>query len=295
MTAVALQQQQEGLTDTEYMGEASPAYELVTPSSIGSSCAADMMEGGVDEVISLEGPHDRLLGDTEENWCRAVAGGTGISVIGVLFSKQLDSSKLQLAIDVVQSNHPRLRSELMWIQGKPAFRVSSKPCVKVQVLDATGSEDTSPLIADFEHVQTTEDGNAEQPEKSKEDDRAWLTLVETELNTNIWPEKQHSLESMQMFVIRLHYLPGNRSLVTLRVHTAACDRVSAATVLTDILEALLNISKQLPLDSETPHNLEADTHGGLKNEMPSGRPLLPSHFPFHPLVFLRLRDCERKK
>ncbi len=101
MTTVPLQQQQ-GLTDTEYMGEASPAYELVTPSSIGSSCAADMMEGGVDEVISLEGPHDRLLGDTEENWCRAVAGGTGISVIGVLFSKQLDSSKLQLAIDVVQ-------------------------------------------------------------------------------------------------------------------------------------------------------------------------------------------------
>ncbi len=160
--------------------------------------------------------------------------------------------------------------------------------MKVQVLDATGSEDTSPLIA-------SEDGNAEQPEKSKEDDRAWLTLVETELNTNLWPEKQHSLESMQMFVIRLHYLPGNRSLVTLSVHTAACDRVSAATVLTDILEALLNISKRLPLESETPHNLEADTHGGLENEMPSGRPLLPSHFPFHPLVFLRLRDCERKK
>jgi len=196
---------------------------------------------------------------------------------------------------VLQSNHPCLRSELIWIQGKPAFQVSSKPRVKVQVLDITGSEDTSPLIADFEHVQTTEDGNAEQPEKSKEDDRAWLTLIETELNTNLWPEKQHSLESMQMFVIRLHYLPGNRSLVTLRVHTAACDCVSATTVLTDILEALLNISKWLPLDSETPHNLESDTHGGLKNEMPSGRPLLPSHFPFHPFVFLRLRDCERKK
>jgi hypothetical protein len=69
MTAVALQHQQEGLTDTEYMGGACPAYELVTPSSIGSSSAADKMEGGVDEVISLEGPHDWLLGDTEENWC----------------------------------------------------------------------------------------------------------------------------------------------------------------------------------------------------------------------------------
>lgn len=187
---------------------------------------------------------------------------------------------------VLQSNHPCLQSELIWIQGKPAFRVSSKPRVKVQVLDVTGSEDTSPLIADFEHVQTTEDGNAEQPEKSKEDDRAWLTLIETELNTNLWHGKEiHSLEGMQVFVVRLHHLPGNRSLVTLRLHTATCDRVSAATVLRDILKAFVNIRKGLPPDLETTQNLEVDTSQDLKEEiMPSGKPLPPSHSSFNLLV-----------
>jgi hypothetical protein len=50
--------------------------------------------------------------------------------------------------------------------------------------------------------------------------------------------------------------------------------VSTATALTDILETFLKVSKWLPFNSETPHNMEADTSGGLKNEVPSCRPLV---------------------
>jgi hypothetical protein len=39
----------------------------------------------------------------------------------------------------------------------------------------------------------------------------------------------------------------------------------------NILETFLKISKQLPLDSKTFHNLEVDTNGGLKNEVLPGR------------------------
>ncbi len=44
-----------------------------------------------------------------------------------------------------------------------------------------------------------------------------------------------------------------------------------ATTLMNILETFLKISKQLPLDSKTFHNLEVDTNGGLKNEVLPGR------------------------
>ncbi len=159
--------------------------------------------------------------------------------------------------------------------------------MNIQVLDETGSEESlATNNTDFEHAKTTEDGNAENMEKSEAEGRSWLTLIETELNTNLWHEKEiHSLEGMQVFVVRLHHLPGNRSLVTLRVHTATCDRVSAATVLRDILKAFVNIRKGLPPDLETTQNLEVDTSQDLKEEiMPSGKPLPPSHSSFNLLV-----------
>jgi hypothetical protein len=42
----------------------------------------------------------------------------------------------------------------------------------------------------------------------------------------------------------------------------------------DILETFLKLIKWLPLNSETPQYLEAGTSGGLKNEVPSCRPLV---------------------
>jgi hypothetical protein len=51
-----------------------------------------------------------------------------------------------------------------------------------------------------------------------------------------------------------------------------CNHVLATITLTNILENFLKINKPLPLNSKTPHNLEVDTNGGLKNEVPLGRP-----------------------
>jgi hypothetical protein len=58
--------------------------------------------------------------------------------------------------------------------------------------------------------------------------------------------------------------------------------VLVAIILTNILEFFLKINKQLPLDSKTPHNLEVDTNGGLKNEVPLGR-----------LAIFLLRSCKQ--
>jgi len=70
-------------------------YEPVFNGSLSSKSQED-------EEVSLEGPYDRLLGDTEHNWCRAVSVGTGITVLGFLFKRPLSLPNLQTAIDVVQ-------------------------------------------------------------------------------------------------------------------------------------------------------------------------------------------------
>lgn len=83
---------EEGFLDNQQ--DACQDYEQTNNGSSSSDCT--------EEEARLEGPYDRMLGNTEHNWCRAVGGGTGITVLGFVFSRPLDLSSLQTAIDVVQ-------------------------------------------------------------------------------------------------------------------------------------------------------------------------------------------------
>lgn len=87
---------EEGFLDKQQ--DACQDYEQTSNGSSSSDCK--------EEEVCLEGPYDRMLGDTEHNWCRAVGGGTGITVLGFLFSRPLDLPSLQTAIDVVQVSAP---------------------------------------------------------------------------------------------------------------------------------------------------------------------------------------------
>lgn len=145
----------------------------------------------------------------------------------------------------LQLQHPRLRSQLVWIHGKPAFQVCPKPIVKVEVLEELNVDDLKP----------------------ENDGQGWLRYVEDELNINLWPEREHSVEPVQLFLVRLYRLPQNHSLMILRVHTAACDRVSAGTVFSDILKALLNISR----GELVVLNSEAEMSGLLEVEVSTGK------------------------
>lgn len=86
------------------------AYEPVVTDSLS-------LKNQEDEEVPLEGPYDRLLGDTEHNWCRAVSVGTGITVLGFLFRRPISLPNLQTAIDVVQVGaHFFVIVFTMWIQ-----------------------------------------------------------------------------------------------------------------------------------------------------------------------------------
>ncbi|KAL2652045.1 hypothetical protein R1flu_020173 [Riccia fluitans] len=191
--------------------------------------------------------HSRILGDTEHNWCRAVGSGTGITVLAMLFSRPLEISALQLAVDAVQLQHPRLRSQLVWVDSKPAFRVSSAPNVKVEVVDASQGVERNNVVEEMqEEEEPTSVGEMRDAEEYE-----WMVHVENELNTNVWSSSDQLFQCLvpqPMFVVRLHILPKNYSLLTIRVHTAICDRVSAATVMMDLLKALRHPSSSIDAD-----------------------------------------------
>ncbi|XLU82885.1 hypothetical protein S245_006305 [Arachis hypogaea] len=54
----------------------------------------------------------RPVGGTEFSWCKAVPGGTGITVLGLILSKPPTISFLQNALKDIQNSHPILRSKI---------------------------------------------------------------------------------------------------------------------------------------------------------------------------------------
>ncbi|KAL3699756.1 hypothetical protein R1sor_017778 [Riccia sorocarpa] len=234
------------LTPDELM-VASESYPAATKTEVNgdgidNAAAVEERDEMVQEKLldeEDETVHSRTLGDTEHNWCRAVESGTGITVLAVFFSRRLEISALQAAVEVLQLKHPRLRSQLIWVDGKPAFRVSPGPFVKIEVLDAAiqGVERNA--------VEEMLEGEEEQSlgEMQDAEEHEWMVHVENELNTNIWSEQHsHCLVPQQLLVVRLRILPNNYSLLTMRVHTAVCDRISGATLLVDLLKALRGTS-----------------------------------------------------
>lgn len=295
-------------------GEEDLSDTAAMASSLGEESALDALLGN--------SPHSRMVGGTEFSWCRAVAGGTGITILGLLFSRILDVSCLQQAIDNLQCRHPRLRSRLVWIHGKPALSVSMVPIVKVQVVDVPAAgicvsltddgdaqednissvesacklgvsegmnhvfscgstEDNTCCVESacelgasggLDHAQEAveEDDTSEQKQYGcsvKGGNEEWLRLVETELNTNEWQEKQHVLDAKPMFVVRLYNLSRSRCVLVLRLHTAVCDRASAATILTELLNDFHRMMMQQGGVSEVKEKVgDDDKNAGAQEE-----------------------------
>lgn len=212
----------------------------------------------------ISSAHSRLAGGTEYTWCRTVAGGSGISVLALLFSNLPDPDALQQAIHKLQIDHPRLRSQLVWIHAKPAFLVSNDSVTQLQIVDAPNSarnlQHSDHTIAgnssanSNETIDQSETDSSALKLQSDEVDRSnnWMSIVETELNTNEWTEHRHSLDPKPMFGVRLYKLVGGRSLMVLRIHTAISDRTSAATILTELLNSFYEIKHGHPLIPQKP-------------------------------------------
>ncbi|KAK9069181.1 hypothetical protein SSX86_013297 [Deinandra increscens subsp. villosa] len=171
--------------------------------------------------MSAQSPADtpsRLVGGTEYSWCRAVPGGTGITVLALLFSKPPNLSHLQSCLHKLQNSHPILRSKLRFNPSTKCFSISTpsgSPTLQIQ---------TSDLPQSF-HL-----------------------TIEHEMNTNPWQnnndletENETETETDVMFASCYSLPEEKRWAVVLRLHTAVCDRAAAAFLLRELLGLLCEL------------------------------------------------------
>ncbi|CAB4317505.1 unnamed protein product [Prunus armeniaca] len=141
-------------------------------------------------------PKGRPVGGTETNCCRAVPGGTGITVLALHASKPPDVLNLQIALLKVQTSHPILNSRL---HTNP--KTNTLLCLIPHFL-------FSPFHLIFEH----------------------------ELNQNPWQLKNTTCTTDQdMFFASIYALPSATWVVALRLHVTACDRTTSVSLLRQVV------------------------------------------------------------
>lgn len=159
----------------------------------------------------------RPVGGTEYSWCRAVPGGTGVTVLALLFSKPPNLSHLQTCIHKLQNSHPILRSKLRFDPSTYAFTF-------------TTTSDTSDL-----QIQTSDLAQSFD-----------LTL-EHEMNTNAWLnfKNDDQVTEIDVMFATVYNLPDQQFAVVLRLHTAVCDRAAAAFLLRELLGLIGDGEKEI--------------------------------------------------
>ncbi|KAF7818803.1 uncharacterized protein G2W53_024258 [Senna tora] len=155
----------------------------------------------------------RSVGGSEYSWCKAVPGGTGITVLALLLSKPPNISRLQTALHKLQNDHPILNSTLHY-STTFSFLTSPTPILKLQSYDIST---TSTLL----HHSLS----------------PFHQILEYELNRNTW---HNPTTPAPVMFASVYALPDAASwVVVLRLHVSTCDRTTAAWLLRELLHNML--------------------------------------------------------
>lgn len=160
----------------------------------------------------------RPVGTTEFAWCKAVPGGTGITVLALLLYKPPNLLILQNALDKLQITHPILRSTLSCNTSTNSFSFFTPPSLRVRLQLSDPPSETATLQSVLEH----------------------------ELNINTWRDRDFDSEpEVGLFFATIYDLGDGTWVLALRLHTAACDRTSASELLRKMLEIVGGSKKEL--------------------------------------------------
>lgn len=171
-------------------------------------------------------PKIRVAGGTEYSWCKAVPGGTGITVLSLLLSNPPDFQVYEAALQSLLVSYPILRSRLRFDPSANTFSFVThrKPFVKIQSFDL---QSTSHILKTF----SDNDSNVVDSHRF---------LLEHELNTNSWnrraDDEEQSDDDQDVFFVSVYNLSETEWVVIFRLHTAACDRAAAVALLRELLE-----------------------------------------------------------
>ncbi|XP_065856728.1 uncharacterized protein [Euphorbia lathyris] len=179
-------------------------------------------------------PKARQVGGTEYSWCKAVPSGTGITVLALLLSKQPDISRLQNTLHLLQISHPILRSKLHFDAAAATFSFLTPPSphLRVQLFDLSS---TSAILSN-------------NPNPSSINPHHFI--LEHEMNQNPWLDSNSLQSELNLFFMSVYTLSENRWAVVLRIHSAACDRASAAALLREMLQLVTGGGEVRELGSE---------------------------------------------
>lgn len=200
------------------------------------------------ETTQLKG---RAAGGTEYSWCKAVPGGTGITALAILLSKAPDFSLLQAALHKLQNAYPILRSKLHFDPKTNTFSffTTQNPYLQLETFDLSS---TSGILQTLPNPET----DSVSP---------FHRIFEHQLNLNTWhnPDPSSNTET-DLFFASVYTLSNDEWVVTLRLHTAACDRTSAVALLRKLL-ALMGGGREKESEKETELSL------GIEDMIPSGK------------------------
>ncbi|KAK6152291.1 hypothetical protein DH2020_014926 [Rehmannia glutinosa] len=165
-------------------------------------------------------PKTRPVGATELSWCKAVPGGTGITVLALLLSKPPNTQFLQNALRKLQFSHPILNSKLHFDPASSSFSYCTPPSPYIQ-------------IQPFDLQSTSQILQTNFPDEYSSISPLHL-LLEHEMNSNSWQNPDPSSDT-DLFFASLYTLENGKYVVALRLHTSVCDRTSAVGLLKELL------------------------------------------------------------
>ncbi|KAJ9695077.1 hypothetical protein PVL29_010531 [Vitis rotundifolia] len=169
-------------------------------------------------------PTGRAVGGTENSWCRAVPGGTGVVTVALLLSKPPEASLLQSALHTLQNRHAVLGSKLHYDTTTNTFSFIKSPIPPLQVKSFNLSS-TCHLLQSLISSPNT---HSVSP---------FHLILEHELNQNPWCNlKSPSYDDgTDVFFANIYTLPDAKWVVVLRLHTAVCDRTTAVSLLRELI------------------------------------------------------------
>ncbi|KAJ8754718.1 hypothetical protein K2173_012107 [Erythroxylum novogranatense] len=162
----------------------------------------------------------RQVGGTEYSWCKAVPGGTGITVLALLLSKPPEVPLLQDSLHSLQNAHAILRSKIRLDSTTNTFSFVTPASNRLQIQHFD--------ISSTEAVFSVNDNDSVG---------AYHAVLEHELNRNVWSSSDTDTDT-DVFFASLYTISEAKWAVALRLHTGACDRTSAVSLLRELLSLM---------------------------------------------------------
>ncbi|GAB4833368.1 hypothetical protein Ancab_031611 [Ancistrocladus abbreviatus] len=195
----------------------------------------------------------REVATTEYSWCKAVPGGTGITVLSLLLNKCPDTALIQNALDKLLIFHPILSSKLRFdpTTNTFSFITPQTPRVLHLHLRSFDLQSTSHILQNHAHGSLS----------------SFQKVIEHELNQNPWSTTNSDTDVSYASVYTLE--EGAKWVVTLKLHTAACDRTAAISVARELMGL---IRREVRREGDEVGIEEKDeVNLGIEEYIPSGK------------------------